>query len=389
MAWQPQPALLQQVAHIVSSSLAPDTALQKQAYDALHAHGGSPEFARYLAHVFARRDGSPLPPHARTMAGLALKGILDKRYASLPADVCEGVKGDLLQALVDADAGVRAAGANAVATIVRRSHLTEWPALVPALIGLLDAGGGPAAEGALAALTHLSEDVGAQFDSAFLGHPLGALLPKLIAGMGHASEPFRRACTVIVGHFVVVQPPALVLNLDAYMAALAALTRDPSPGVRTAVAKSLGALVDVFADRLWPHLPAIQAFELRCLRDGGGDGDGALALAAAEFWCSLLDRLEDERRAARLDADRDGAAAAVDARVAGCFPDALRRELLGAVLTHMAHSDDDLAGMPADDLANVSSGDRAQDVRPHIHRTKDSGGAGSAGSGGSGGSGDG
>ena len=386
-AWQPQPALLQQVVHIVSCSLAPDTALQKQAYDALQAHGGSPEFARYLAHVFARRDGSPLPPNARTMAGLALKGILDKRYGALPADVCEGVKGDLLQALVDGDAGVRAAGANAVATVVRRSHLTEWPALVPALVSLLDAGSGPAAEGALAALMHLSEDVGAQFDSAFLGHPLGALLPKLIAGMGHASEPFRRTCTVIVSNFVVVQPPALVLSLDAYMAALAALTADPSPGVRTAVARSLSALVDVFADRLWPHLPAIQAFELRCLRDGGGDG--ALALAAAEFWCSLLDRLEDERRAARLDADRDGAAAAVDARVASCFPDALRRELLGAVLSHMAHSDEDLAAMPPDDLTNVSCSDRAQDVRPHIHRTKDSGGAGGAGSGGGGGDGDG
>lgn len=386
--WQPVPELLQQVAQIVTYSLAPDTALQKQAYMALEQHSASPEFSRYLAYVFAR--GAQLPPGARAVAGLTLKRVVDRAYASFPRDVAECVKGELLAALADGDASVRSAAANAIAAIARQASLQQWPALVPALTALLESGQPAAADGGLLALTHLSEDVGGQFDSVEIGRPINALLPKLVGWMGHPEEPCRRAAAAILSHFIIVQPPVLAEQLDAYLAALSKLTSDPSPGVRRVVAGSLAQLMDVYSQRVWPHLGAIQAFQLACLRDRHAD----VALAACDFWHSLLERMRSDLTAADHDGYDDGeerplggAAGAADvAAVRDTIPPPVLGELVRALLARMAYTDEDLAEMPPADLANDSGGaagggERWQDVRPHIHTNKESAGAGTIGSG--------
>jgi hypothetical protein len=383
--WQPVPELLQQVAQIVTYSLAPDTALQKQAYTALEQHSASPEFSRYLAYVFAR--GAQLPPGARAVAGLTLKRVVDRAYASFPPDVAESVKGELLAALADGDASVRSAAANAIAAIARQASLQQWPALVPALTALLESGQPAAADGALLALTHLSEDVGGQFDSVEIGRPINALLPKLVGWMGHPEEPCRRASAAILSHFIIVQPPVLAECLDAYLAALSKLTSDASPGVRRVVASSLAQLMDVYSQRVWPHLGAIQAFQLACLRDPHAD----VALAACDFWHSLLERMRADLSSADHDGYDDGeerplggASSSDVAAVRDTIPHGVLGELVRALLVRMAYTEEDLAEMPPSDLANDSgggAGERWQDVRPHIHTNKESTGAGTIGSG--------
>lgn len=379
------PELLNQVAQIMTYSMAPDSTLQKQAYDALEQHSANPEFARYLAFVFAK--GTHLAPGARAVAGLTLKRMIDKSYERFSGDVANSVKAELLFTLADADASVRAAGANAIATIVRKTHLQDWPSLVPALIHLLDQGEqlAAAADGALSALTHLSEDVGGQFDSDKLGRPLDVLIPKLIGWMGHAQPQFRRAAAAAMSNFIIVQPSALQQRLGPYMEALAKLTADNGAGIRKVVAESLAHLSDIFYDQLRPHMGSIMAFELRCLLDA----DQEVALAASDFWSSLVERVKEALRQSGPDYDEDGeyigggqngtpspAAAAVDSMI----PLPVMSELIKACLARMAYSNDDIAAMPAEDLRNDSSlgEDKAQDMRPHIQRTKESSGAGTA-----------
>ena len=371
MSWAPDGTLLQQVVHMLSCSLTPDTAVQRQAYDALAQYARNGEFVRYLAYVFAR--GSTLPSGVRAAAGLALKNTVSSHFSALPADVCASVQDELLATLGDADSSVRSTGANAISSIVLRVKLMAWPALVTRLVELLDGGAGsPAgAAGALAALLNLSEDVGSQFESAALGHPLTALFPRLLAGMRAPDASYRVSCARVMNNFVAAQPASLAMHLDDFLSALSALTSDGSPGMRCIVSQSLVSLTQLYAERVWPHLPAIQAFQLSCLSDFAEED---VALAACEFWATLAEKMLDNVNAAGYRGDREGEAAARAA-----IPPPTLAQLVRLLCTRMAYSDEELSDMSPEDLSNEPSADRAADVRPHIARTKESAAAGSGG----------
>ena len=355
-SWQPQPELLQQVAHMMQCTLAADTSLQKQAYEALAAHTQNPEFVRYLAYVFARC--SNLGVAARVAAGLTLKRCIDTSYAGLPPAIQHSVRLEVLRTLADPEPDVRHASANAVSAIVRHSELAAWPELAPSLISLLDPANAAAADGALTALGHLSEDVASQFDSAALGHPLTHLIPLLLRWMGAPGERARREATKCVTNFVYTMSGAVQSNLDNILGALAALTTDPSPSVRKAVCYAFCTLTELRADRVWPLLQPIIRFELGCTMDT----DSEVAMAACDFWSVLLEVLSD--------AGDEAAPNSMSADVAPFLPDIVR-----ALLARMELTEDDLANYGEED-GGVA--DREQDIRPHIHRPRAAAPAGDA-----------
>lgn len=352
---------------MMQCSLAPDTALQRQAYTALEEHGKNPEFVRYLAFIFAR--GSELGPAARAVAGLTLKRCIDTTYAALPQDVRASVRAEVLRTLGDGDAGIRHAAANAVSTIVRDADLAAWPELPGALDAMIDAATPDAAEGALTALAQIAEDVGGQLDSAALGHPLATLVPKLVAWMRHPSMGLRRLAASAMASLLYTRARAVEEALDAYMAALAALTADTSPEVRRVVSESLGTLVESFADRLWPHLQPILRFQLACTLDA----DSGVAMAACSFWQLLLELIADAESEAADDAE-EGAGDIAAARAEALEP--CLGPLVSALLTRMVMLDDDDEDAGGGGAGGGAGGgdagvaDRPEDVRPHIFRNK-------------------
>ena len=346
---------------MMTYSLAPDTALQRQAYAALEQHSKNPEFVRYLAFIFAR--GYQLGPAARAVAGLTLKRIIDTSYASLPSDVQRNVRVEVLRTLGDEDAGIRHAAANAISTIVRDADLAAWPELPAALNLMIDASL-PAftTEGALTALVQITEDVGGQLDSAELGNPLESLVPKLVAWMQHPSEVQRRLATTVMANLLYTRARPVANALEPYMSALAALTSDTSPTLRREVSKSLGTLVEVFPERLWVHLPSIISFQLACTLDA----DTGVALSACEFWSLVLELINDAEVEASLE---DGGG---ESRAAALQP--FMGQLVSALLRRMVLTADDAGGGPDEENAgDATIVDRPEDVRPHIFRSRAAG----------------
>ena len=212
------PRALAQVLHLLSCALAPDSALQRQAADALEAARGDARLAAYLSHVLAR--GAPgAPPAARAMAGLALKRVLEADGGALAADAASPVgarvRADALAALGGGDGDLSRVAANVVATLLRGGGFAAWPALPGALGALLAAGGAPA-HAAAAVVKMAAEDAGddaASESDAPSAAFFGAAVPALLPHLGSPDRALKAAAAAAVARTVRDAPLRVELSI--------------------------------------------------------------------------------------------------------------------------------------------------------------------------------
>jgi transportin-1 len=368
--WSPTAAQVSSVAStlLAATSASPDA--QARAYaDFSEASSSAPgPYLRTLALLFAGAPAPPahaaLPAGARLVAGALAKRLADTSWERAGDGAQAAVRGALAPpggALADgggADGGgaVRRLAANLVAALARDGGLRAWPALPGALAGAL-APGAPAAaaDGALRALEHCTEDDAAAWDDdgarAVLGAPLAALVPLLVAraagGGGDAPDARLRALRVLAALLPTGAAP-LAASRGAHLAALAAAAADASPPLRAAACASFAVLVETDPDALRPHLAAVLDFATRCVADGGAPD---VARAGAEFWNTLC---EHETTPAENDPEL---LALVEPRLPA---------LVAAIVERMVLTADDADGLAAADadVDDAAAADSLADIAP-------------------------
>ena len=402
------PAALSQVLAMLTAALAPDTALQAQAYAALAENGRHPLFAEYLALVFVRGGAAAgsafaaaAAPGTRHMAGLTLKRAVETGcLAALAPAARARLRAELLEGLLLEDDRLRRAAANVLAAAVRREGLAAWPALPAWLCGALDSDAPAAQRGALEALGMLAEDDaahkwceepdaapedvggGAAAGSSGAGavtraRPIDELLPRLFRWVQSPSDRARQLAANALYHFGKGGELGGEAVYAEYLRRLAALTSDPAVEMRRIVLRSLRVVVAHAWRAALSSTDAIAAFVAAAV----ASEDEGVAKEACCFWKPWLEAAiiadEDETQQRLRDGVPD--AEAWLGRNQGLLKPHLPALSL-ALLSRMRLADADLEKIPASDLTDdAAAADRDEDVRPVFRARGDEGGGGGDG----------
>lgn len=353
-AWQPQPALLQEVVTLLQAYMVPNNQVQQESYQRLQQFQQNLEFNLYLVHLLC---ASHVEPNVRQLAGLLLKRNVkasDVGGSKTPAEqeMLAVIRAQTLSVLVDPLPAIRNAAGSVVTTFVSQyTFLDEWPELMPALLLCLDQQQDEhAVAGAFSALRKISEDSAAKLEHS-PSRPLNALVPQLLQYFHHPNPAFRRDALDCLNNVLVYLPVGLVVQMDAFLAGISHLTQDPSNDVRKLVCKSIVILLEVGVQYLLPHIDSIIQFILRANQDA----DESVAIEACEFWASFCDLRE--------------------------FNDikSVLQPYLGQVVPllfhRMVYSEEDLLDFEAEEQSQHENvPDRPEDIKPVFHRGKGAGG---------------
>lgn len=336
---------------LCSSLLPPSLCFSSLLFSSLQqltATGKSPQFNQFLVQILCTNP-SPLEEAIRQLAGLLLKQNA-RHFVAWPASTQAMIKTTLLGALGLPQRHLRRTVAVAVTTIVSFIRLVGWKELLPAIAeSLAPTVSAAAMDGAMYTATVLCEDFPTDMNSAELGWPLTVLIPKFIMFFKHPTPAFRRMALRCLLNFIFDMPSAMVTNMPTYLAGLSALTTDTDGDVRKYVCQSLVCLVEDRLDLLMPHIRPIIAFMIHSMLDENDE----IQLAACEFWCPFIDAAENH---------------------AGILIEHFPK-LIPAIWHCLRYSEEELADLPVDDVADEAIADREEDIQPFIYnRHKEGGG---------------
>lgn len=327
---------------------------QEKVYARLQTYATRGDFNNYLAYILARGasavDGvGPAAPGSgvnaesvRQAAGLLLKNNLKSLYKNLAPDIRAYINNELLSAIGDDSRLVRSAVAVCITAIVSKAGLQVWPDLFPTLVSCLDSNHDSFLDGALHALSKICEDAPDLLDQD-PSQPLDVIIPKLLAFFQHPSDAVRIKVVHILNQFLLVMPPALNDNIDAYLAALFRVAEDASFEVRKRVCSAICMLLETKPEALAPHMPNIVAYMVNASRDSSP----LVALEACEFWSAY-------------------------ATVPSAAP-TLRTSLptlVPILLDNMVYSKEDRAVFAMEQEEDDMVPDRPQDARPRFHSSR-------------------
>lgn len=349
-AWQPQPALLQEVVSLLQAYMVPNNQVQQESYQRLQQFQQNLEFNLYLVHLLC---SSQMEPNVRQLAGLLLKRNIkasDVGGSKTPAEMemLAVIRAQTLSVLVDPIAPIRNAAGSVVTTFVSQyTFLDEWPELMPALLLCLEQTADEnAIAGAFGALRKISEDSASKLENS-PSRPLNALVPKLLQYFQHPNASFRRDALECLNNVLVYMPVGLVVQMDSFLAGISQLTLDPSNDVRKLVCKSIVILLEVGVQYLLPHIDSIIQFILRANQDD----DESVAIEACEFWASFCD-LREFNDIKHVLAPYLG-------------------QIVPLLFQRMVYSEEDLLDFEAEEQQqNENVPDRPEDIKPVFHRGK-------------------
>ncbi|CAN0143401.1 unnamed protein product, partial [Laminaria digitata] len=181
----------------------------------------------------------------RQLAGLVLKNLVKTAFKRLAPDAQAIVRERVLLAARDPSQALRHTAGSVVTTIVSTTRLSEWPELLPALVGMLESGDAGLGDGALNALLKICEDSAEELNSEELGRPLNQLVPMLLALFAHPKDSFRVSALKCMNSLISLSPQALLVNMDAYLEGLSKLASDPCASARRGVCEAMVLLVEV------------------------------------------------------------------------------------------------------------------------------------------------
>lgn len=270
----------------------------------------------------------------------------------------------LVKALSHANERIRILAANLVATIVRRSSISRWPALLPGLVKQLsESKAPPPVLGASGCLKLIVDDVTPQVVQ-FPGFE-SKLLPVVLQYLSHPSEYVRSDMLQCVQHFSKIRIP-LESHLPAVMAKIMPLAKDASFRVRRQVCRAVRQIVDTMILSIYPQMDKIVEYFVQAC----SDADDSVASEALEVWPSLCNKI-------RYELSSDPVAGAIGSGtdkgvqllrlIVGKFP-----KLVPVMLRRMSLTDDIVAerNIPADDDApDCAVPDSDQQIRSAHRRS--------------------
>lgn len=292
----------------------------------------------------------------RAVAGLILKNSILRPaylYESTSAQGGEAfdptaysyVKAVILQGMADEKQTVRQTVGTVIVNLMMKEEDGAWPEGLEALMKAIDSSNPNEQEGAFNSLVKLAEDCPGKLDCEIHGQrPLNYLIERFLAHTEHPKDRIRSYALTCLKHYLSIKSPALMVNIDALMAALFARASDSSPDVRSVVCQSLSILLSVRPDRLMPEISNVAEYMLYSAQDA----DETVALEAAEFWLTF------------------GEDPALSDGLKPWLP-----KVAPMLLNGMVYSENDLDWLGADDAVDENVPDRAEDIKPRFHGRKE------------------
>ncbi|CAM9750697.1 unnamed protein product, partial [Scytosiphon promiscuus] len=272
-----------------------------QAQQQLGTFQANPQFGLYLAHMMAH-PSAQVDEGLRQLAGLVLKNLVKTTFKAsyhrtrrLEPQAQAIIRERVLVGARDTSQVLRHTAGSVVTTIVSATRLSEWPELLPALVGMLESGDAGLGDGALNALVKICEDSAEDLNSEELGRPLNQLVPMLLSLFSHPTDTFRVMALTCINSLISLSPQALLLNMDAstfptrdvsHAQGLSKLATDPNASARKGVCEAMVLLVDV--EILLPRMQGICEFMLMAQQDP----DPEVSTEAGDFWMVYCDRGE-------------------------------------------------------------------------------------------------
>lgn len=341
-AWRPDPSGLEHVVGMLRASTE-GTEDQASVYARLQTYATRSDFNSYLAYILAHGAAASAGSETvRQAAGLLLKNNLKTLYKSLAPEIRAYINTELLSAIGDDSRLVRGAVAVCITAIVSKAGLQVWPDLFPTLVSCLDSQHDAFLDGALNALCRICEDAPDLLDED-PSQPLDVIIPKLLSFFQHPNDAVRIKVVHILNQFLLVMPPALSDNIDAYLAALFRVAEDASFEVRKRVCSAICMLHETRPDTLAPHMSNILSYMVHAT----GDDSNVVALEACEFW----------------------AAYASSPSAGPTMRHSLPR-LIPVLMRNIVYSEDDVALFDTEQEDDDMVPDKPQDMRPRFHSSR-------------------
>ena len=354
-SWTPNMTALEAIVRLLQSTTSPDNNVQREVTTKLKEFKQNPEFAMYLSYILSNCTAEQVGgDYVRFQAGVVLKTIVSRgnNWNQLNPQIRNYVVSQIMtpSAIGDSVFNVRKTVANVLANIVSKQRqppaLQTWPTLIPTLVNMMaqSAQNIPLLDGSTQCLSLLCEDCGYDIMTND-DKPFNTMVPMLIQLSAHNDQGIRQRSLECLVNIIPLGCAAIDEHRSTLLTALSARTTDPDPIVRVSVCQALTEIVQQNLVNIVPMLGPIFQFFLNATLN---DPDENVALQACTFWQMFCDNCGQAK-----DALRD-----------------ILPQLVPALLGRMMYSDEELAGLPVDDLDDSNVPDNQRDIRPTFHTAK-------------------
>ena len=290
LGWMPQETTLQQICGLLASYHDPRADHQAvfRQLEECQKHG---EFLLYLAFILGHADGAVA--EVRMGAGLFLKNSVRGGALGPGAPQLEGVKGMLLTPLAHPVRAIRTTTGSVISALVGAVGLRAWPEVVLGLGECLRSDQPLRVLGGLDALRKVAEDHGRALEEVVESlpqRPVHLLAPALLAQLSNPAAEARQLaldCLYELTEQVADLGPGA---LDGAVQGLFRLAMDSDGGVKRRVCRALVQVLQLYPDRLEPHMGDLIAYMLANTQSN----DAEIALESCEFWTAFcVSHLDD------------------------------------------------------------------------------------------------
>mmetsp|Transcript_3483 Transcript_3483/g.6713 ORF Transcript_3483/g.6713 Transcript_3483/m.6713 type:complete len:1018 (+) Transcript_3483:120-3173(+) len=285
-------------------------------------------------------------------------------YMKLLPEYAAEIKPILLRCVSDPDLNIRRVASTTVssAAISNKARgrmanmpISEWPELLPYLLGCVESGltdtgrnenAAAALDGSLLTLRKMIEDNPTEFEHN-AGPAFANLVPLLLGTFQSPTDRVKKEGLRCINNLIMTMPGGLIVHMNDYLGGLSALAADESWEVRRLVCQAIVTMLSLRTEYLQPHFPAIAEFMLKATSDPNED----VALEACEFWLTVAS-LEEEACTNEM-----------YEYVGGLLP-----RLMPVLLRGMVYSEEQrIELLDANELDESNAADRSQDVAPIFH----------------------
>ncbi|KAE9408726.1 ARM repeat-containing protein [Gymnopus androsaceus JB14] len=286
MAWNPQPAGLQEILTTIHESTDMNVTVQRNITQKLNSFTRVPDYIAYLAHILTAMPQEE--ERIRTIAGYLLKNNARLVLTSSP-EVAQYVKAAVLSAFDDGSVMIRNAAGQDIVSFLGVLEPRNWPECLSQLVNMLDLSDLDKQEAAFNVLEKACEDYPRKLDVEIGGtRPLDFMIPKFLSLADHPSSKMRSHAVACLSYFVPINCQSLFVHIDSFIACLFRRASDDDPSVRRHVCQALVLLLAARPEKLMPEMEHVAEYMLYSTKDKNEN----VALEACEFWLTFAEDSE-------------------------------------------------------------------------------------------------
>jgi hypothetical protein len=283
-SWVPNQDAVQQLATLLSNTLASDNAVRRASEAQLQQFAATvPDMCNYLVFILTSYHGSSNDDPVRSSAGIHLKNTIIHHSQRIAPAVISYVQSALLSALNDRSLVIRGLVGSIIAALLRDAKFFEtWNGFLSTAAALLSSQETAALEGATDMLRKVVEDSPQKFREEPT-RPLTVFIPLWINLLSHQSDRVKLPALQSLLCFVASPPVELQASMPHFIQGLSAIASSTShPAIIEAVIRAFILLLAT-PQYLSQALPNICQFVLYYTTHS----EESVAMTACDFWGAL------------------------------------------------------------------------------------------------------